>query len=249
MAALEGLHEHERRRRGADPQGRAQAARPVPHRAAQEGRLAALAEASATTSCPRCSTSRATIPSAEVRGDAIFWLSQTQLRAGRPGARLRALLGGRRRDAQEGDLRALAAEADERARQAIRRAAEDEKMSEEIRGEAIFWLGQANLADLEYFKTLFRKTTNVDLRKKIVFAVSQTRLPERERVAASTSRATRAPTSTFARTRSSSASTGQDRSTSRSSRRSMTSPRAKPRCRSRCSSCSRSDASRPPSTS
>jgi HEAT repeat protein len=66
---------------------------------------------------------------------------------------------------------------DDRARQAIRRAAEDEKMSEEIRGEAIFWLGQEGLADLEYFKALFHKTTNVDLRKKITFSVSQTRLP------------------------------------------------------------------------
>ena len=44
--------------------------------------------------------------------------------------------------------------------------------------EAIFWLGNTNLADLEFFRTLFRKTRNVDLRQKIVFAVSQTNRPE-----------------------------------------------------------------------
>jgi len=52
-------------------------------------------------------------------------------------------------------------------------------MPEDLRGQAIFWLGQTHSnADLDYFKTLFKKTNNQDLRSKIVQAVSQTETPE-----------------------------------------------------------------------
>jgi HEAT repeat protein len=67
---------------------------------------------------------------------------------------------------------------DERALASLKRAAEDERMPEEIREDAIFWLGQSNAADLEFFRTLFRKTKSVDLRQRIVFSVSQTQRPE-----------------------------------------------------------------------
>jgi HEAT repeat protein len=116
-------------------------------------------------------------PSPEVQKEAIFWLSQVHspqaitaldsvlFSAGTDEMRKQAIF-------------ALSQDrGDDRARQSIRRAAESEKMSEEMRGEAIFWLGNAGLADLDYFKTLFQKTKGVELRKRIVFAVGQTRLP------------------------------------------------------------------------
>ncbi len=116
-------------------------------------------------------------PSDEVRGDAIFWLSQ-----GHSDLAVTAL-DSVLFSAGDDELRKKAIFAlsqqrqNDRARQALRRAAESDKLSEELRSEAIFWLGNSNLADLDYFKTLFQKTANIELRKKIVFAVSQTRLP------------------------------------------------------------------------
>src|SRR5262245_45019283 len=51
-------------------------------------------------------------------------------------------------------------------------------MSEEVRSDVIFQLGQQRLVDLEYFKTLFKKTANRELRDKITFAVGQSATPE-----------------------------------------------------------------------
>jgi HEAT repeat protein len=114
-------------------------------------------------------------PSPEVRGDAIFWMSQTRSELAVP-LLDSILFTSKDEDVREKAVFSLSqlAGRNERARAALRRAAEDEKMSEEIRGNAIFWLGQANLVDLTYFKTLFNKTTDRELREKIVFAVSQT---------------------------------------------------------------------------
>lgn len=113
-------------------------------------------------------------PSGDVRGDAVFWLSQTRSELAVP------LLDSILFTSKDEELREKAifslsqlANSNERARAALRRAAEDEKMSEELRGNAIFWLGQGRLVDLAYFKALFKKTTDHELREKIVFSVSQ----------------------------------------------------------------------------
>jgi len=117
-------------------------------------------------------------PSEDVRKEAVFWLSQTH--AAQAVSALDSILvsatdNGMRKQA----LFALSQQTgDDRARQAIRGAAENEKMPLEVRKEAVFWLGQSGLADLDYFKTLFRRTSDVELRKQIVFAVSQTKLPQ-----------------------------------------------------------------------
>jgi HEAT repeat protein len=68
----------------------------------------------------------------------------------------------------------LAQQHDERSRLALRRAAEDEHLPTEVRHEAIFWLGNAKLADVDYFKSLFQKTKNEDLRNQILFSIGQT---------------------------------------------------------------------------
>jgi HEAT repeat protein len=114
-------------------------------------------------------------PSADVRGDAVFWMSQTRSELAVP-LLDSILFTSKDEDVREKAIFSLSqlAGSNERARLALRRAAEDEKMSEGLRGNAIFWLGQAKLVDLAYFKTLFSKTTDHELREKVVFAVSQT---------------------------------------------------------------------------
>ncbi|MGE5100480.1 MAG: HEAT repeat domain-containing protein [Deltaproteobacteria bacterium] len=116
-------------------------------------------------------------PSADVRGDAIFWLSSARAAEAIPA--LDSILSSSRDDEiRKKAIFSLAQQSDDRARQALKRAVENENMPEELRGEAIFWLGQARVADLDYFKTLFRKTRDADLRSKIVQAVSNSSSPD-----------------------------------------------------------------------
>jgi HEAT repeat protein len=118
-----------------------------------------------------------TDPSPEVRGDAIFWLSSTHAAEAIPA--LDSILTSSRDDEiRKKAIFSLAQQRDERARTALQRAAENENMPEELRGEAVFWLGEAHVADLDYFKALFRKTRNPEIRSKIVQAVSSSRSPE-----------------------------------------------------------------------
>jgi HEAT repeat protein len=116
-------------------------------------------------------------PSSDVRSDAIFWLSQTHSAEAIPA--LDSILStSRDEEVRKKAIFSLSQQRDERARQALKRAAENETMSDELRGEAVFWLGQARVADLDYFKALFRKTKNAEIRSKIVQAVSNSQSPE-----------------------------------------------------------------------
>jgi HEAT repeat protein len=119
-----------------------------------------------------------TDPSIDVRGDAIFWLSQSRSELAIP-ALDSVLFQSTDEEIRKKAIFALSQQArDERARAALRRAAENEKFPEELREEAIFWLGQARVVDLDYFKALFRKSNKIDLRKKITFSVAQHPSPE-----------------------------------------------------------------------
>jgi HEAT repeat protein len=116
-------------------------------------------------------------PSTDVRGEAIFWLSQTKGEQAIP-ALDSVLFSSGDIELRKKALFSLAQQRDERARQALKRAAEDEKMPEDVRGDAIFWLGQGRTLDLEYFKTLFRKTKSEDLRNRILTSAGQSSAPE-----------------------------------------------------------------------
>lgn len=116
-------------------------------------------------------------PSTDVRGEAIFWLSQARGEQAIP-ALDSVLFASSDTELRKKALFALSQQRDERARQALKRAAEDEKMPDDIRGDAIFWLGQGRTLDLEYFKTLFRKTKNEDLRNRILTSAGQSSAPE-----------------------------------------------------------------------
>ncbi len=116
-------------------------------------------------------------PSTDVRGEAIFWLSQTKGDQAIP-ALDSVLFSSTDLDLRKRAVFALSQQRDERARQALRRAVEDEKMPEDVRGDAIFWLGQGKSLDLEYFKGLFRKTRSEDLRNRILTSAGQSSAPE-----------------------------------------------------------------------
>jgi len=116
-------------------------------------------------------------PSTEVRGEAIFWLSQTKGAEAIP-ALDSVLFSSSDLEIRKRAVFSLSQYRDERARQSLRRAAEDEKLPEDVRGDAIFWLGQGRSLDLEYFKGLFRKTRNEDMRNRILTSVGQSSAPE-----------------------------------------------------------------------
>jgi len=116
-------------------------------------------------------------PSTDVRGEAIFWLSQSKGEQAIP-ALDSVLFSSSDVELRKRAVFALSQQRDERARQALKRAAEDEKMPEDVRGDAIFWLGQGRTLDLEYFKTLFRKTKSEDLRNRILTSAGQSSSPE-----------------------------------------------------------------------
>ena len=116
-------------------------------------------------------------PSTDVRGEAIFWLSQAKGEQAIP-ALDSVLFSSSDLELRKKAVFALSQQRDERARQALKRAAEDEKMPEDVRGDAIFWLGQGRTLDLEYFKTLFRKTKSEDLRNRILTSAGQSSAPE-----------------------------------------------------------------------
>lgn len=117
-------------------------------------------------------------PSDDVRGDAVFWLGQAQ--AGDAVAALDSIVfQSRDDDVRKKALFALSQQqSNEAARAALRRAAESETLSDDVRDQAIFWLGQSNTVDLDFFKGLFKKTKSVEAKKKITFAVAQHASPE-----------------------------------------------------------------------
>ena len=114
----------------------------------------------------------------DVKTDAVFWLSQTHSEQVIP-ALDSILFSAGDDEMRKKAVFSLSQFHDDRARQTLRRAAEDERLPEDLRGEAVFWLGNtSSTANLDYFKTLFRKTRNESLRSKIVQAVSNTPGPE-----------------------------------------------------------------------
>jgi HEAT repeat protein len=117
-------------------------------------------------------------PSMDVRTDAVYWLSQTHSEQAIPA--LDSILSSTGNDEmRKKAIFSLAQFHEERARQALRRAVENEQLPEELRGEAVFWLGDTpSNTNLEYFKTFFKKTRSTELRSRVVQAVSNTPTPE-----------------------------------------------------------------------
>jgi HEAT repeat protein len=114
-----------------------------------------------------------TDPDPEVREQAVFWLSQVG--TDKAVTALDSIL--RRstdRDLQEKALFALSQHDSQRARTALRSYAERSDVPEELREKAIFWIGQSDDAESgAYLRALFGRIQNQELRKKVLFSISQ----------------------------------------------------------------------------
>jgi HEAT repeat protein len=115
-------------------------------------------------------------PSSDVRGDAIFWIGSSQAEAAIP-ALDSIIFQSKDEEVRKKAIFALSQQRRDAARQTLQRVAQDEKIPEDVRGDAIFWLGQNGIADLEFFKTLFKTTKSTELRSKILNGVATGRSP------------------------------------------------------------------------
>jgi tetratricopeptide (TPR) repeat protein len=116
-------------------------------------------------------------PSREVQSDAVYYLGTTH--SDRATAALDSILfSGRDSELRTKAVYALSLVKTERAGQALKRAALDEKMPDEVRGQATYWLGESGLADLEFFRTLYKNTKSEELRSQIIHAVVGLKTPD-----------------------------------------------------------------------
>jgi TolA-binding protein len=112
-------------------------------------------------------------PDAEVRSQAIFWLSRVD------GDRATPLLDSIARASKDPEVQkkaifALSQRDDTRAKAALRAFAEREDVSDEIRADAIFWLGNNGGAEeAGYLRSLYPKLRDQELKNKVIFAISR----------------------------------------------------------------------------
>jgi HEAT repeat protein len=114
-----------------------------------------------------------TDPDSDVRGQAVFWLSQvgTERAVGALDSILRF---SKDPEIQDKAIFALSQQDNPRAQRALRSYAEREGISEGSREKAIFWLGQHQSAEnATYLRSLYGKLKSQDLKKKVLFSLSQ----------------------------------------------------------------------------
>jgi HEAT repeat protein len=124
----------------------------------------------------RCSRSHATIRATKSRVTPCTGCR----RPARPGNRRPRLdsVSGRDNELRTKAVYALSQVGTERASQALRRAAQDEKLPDDVRGQATYWLGNARLADLDFFRSLYKSTRSSNVHGQIIQAVVGLRTPE-----------------------------------------------------------------------
>ena len=114
-----------------------------------------------------------TDPDLDVRGQAVFWLSQvgTDKAVGALDSILRF---SKDAEIQDKAVFALSQQDNPRAQQALRTYAEREGIPEAAREKAIFWLGQNQSAEnATYLRSLYGQLKSPDLKKKVLFSLSQ----------------------------------------------------------------------------
>jgi HEAT repeat protein len=114
-----------------------------------------------------------TDPDLEVRSQAVFWLSQVN--SPRAVAALDSIASASKDpEVQEKAVFALSQQESPEARRALRRYAERNDISEELRGKAVFWLAQTdNPEDLAYLRSLYGKVNDPEVQERILFAIGQ----------------------------------------------------------------------------
>ena len=120
-------------------------------------------------------------PDADMRGSAVFWLSQN------PSPETIPLLDSLLRYSTDDEIRgkalfALAQQDDERAAATMRAVIQDPSMPNELRANAIFWLGQSESPSTNaYLRELYASLDDDELREQVLFAVSQSDDPAKYR--------------------------------------------------------------------
>jgi HEAT repeat protein len=112
-------------------------------------------------------------PDPEVRRQAVFWLSQvgTDRAVGALDSILRF---SQDPEIQEKAMFALSQHESSRAQQALRAYAERNEIPEDLRERAIFWLGQKQSTEnAAFLRSLYGGLKNQELKKKVLFSLSQ----------------------------------------------------------------------------
>lgn len=112
-------------------------------------------------------------PDLEVRRQGVFWLSQVN--TDRAVSALDSVLRfSKDAEIQERAVFALSQHNSSRAQQALRTYAERREVPEPLREKAIFWIGQRQTAEnAAFLRALYGRLTNPELKKKVVFSLSQ----------------------------------------------------------------------------
>jgi HEAT repeat protein len=114
-----------------------------------------------------------TDPDSDVREQAVFWLSQvgTDRAVGALDSILRF---SKDPEIQDKAVFALSQQDNPRAQQALRTYAEREGIPESTREKAIFWLGQRQTTEnASFLRSLYGQLKSQDLKKKVLFSLSQ----------------------------------------------------------------------------
>ena len=119
-----------------------------------------------------------TDPDAEVRAQAVFWLSQVPTEQAVI-ALDSILMGAGEREVQDKAIYALSQHKSERAGQILRRYVERADAPDELRARAIFWLGQRRSPEtLAFLRDLYPRMASLELKEKIIFSISEMRTDE-----------------------------------------------------------------------
>jgi len=117
-------------------------------------------------------------PDRQTRSEAVFWLSQVNTERS-VGVLEEILKGTPDEELQKRAIFALSQSNSTRAAESLRDFAGRRDADVELRGEAIFWLGQRNRGEnIGFLKELFPRLESDELRDKVIFSVAQRRAPE-----------------------------------------------------------------------
>ncbi len=135
-----------------------------------------------------------TDPDPEVRHQAVFWLSQVT--GPEAVSALRDILAtSTDRELQEKAIFALSQHEGPTASQALRTYAGRTDVPDELRSNAVFWLGQQGSAEnAAFLRELFGRATDRELKNRILFSVSQMESAESGRWLVEVAKDTRQPT-------------------------------------------------------
>jgi len=112
-------------------------------------------------------------PDIEVKKNGVFWLSQNPSEASLD-AIIEILRTAPTDEVQESCVFALSQHPSPRAKEVLRDLALNPKATHHVREQAIFWIGQESSASsIEFLKAIYQKTTEADLKEKILFSISQ----------------------------------------------------------------------------